>query len=314
MIKDNQKYFNRLQVVLDGLMIILSYLLAWFLMLRSVEGKEIGVLPPEFYMMVLVVLVPFFLLLYYACNLYTPKRVQGRRLEGSNIVKANIIGGLTLMAAYFFLQLPNVSRLQIGLFLLLNVIFLFVERNVVRIILMRFRKSGLNLKHIILVGYSRAAEEYIDRIVQNPQWGYKVMGILDDRVVAGTEYRGIGVLGTIGSLSALLEVNHPDEIAITLGLSEYYKLERIVAMCEKAGVPCQMYTNRADMPGGATLGSIANTKVSVNTVDIGLAQLAMHSAFETAGDCDTEYMVKALKKFFSARIKCEGGEFEVSFG
>ena len=217
-------------------MIILSYLLAWFLMLRSVEGKEIGVLPPEFSMMVLVVLVPFFLLLYYACNLYTPKRVQGRRLEGSNIVKANIIGGLTLMAAYFFLQLPNVSRLQIGLFLLLNVIFLFVERNVVRIILMRFRKSGLNLKHIILVGYSRAAEEYIDRIVQNPQWGYKVMGILDDRVVAGTEYRGIGVLGTIGSLSALLEVNHPDEIAITLGLSEYYKLERIVAMCEKAGV------------------------------------------------------------------------------
>ena len=217
-------------------MIILSYLLAWFLMLRSVEGKEIGVLPPEFYMMVLVVLVPFFLLLYYACNLYTPKRVQGRRLEGSNIVKANIIGGLTLMAAYFFLQLPNVSRLQIGLFLLLNVIFLFVERNVVRIILMRFRKSGLNLKHIILVGYSRAAEEYIDRIVQNPQWGYKVMGILDDRVVAGTEYRGIGVLGTIGSLSALLEVNHPDEIALTLGLSEYYKLERIVAMCEKAGV------------------------------------------------------------------------------
>ena len=217
-------------------MIILSYLLAWFLMLRSVEGKEIGVLPPEFYRMFLDVLVPFFLMLYYACNLYTPKRVQGRRLEGSNIVKANIIGGLTLMAAYFFLQLPNVSRLQIGLFLLLNVIFLFVERNVVRIILMRFRKSGLNLKHIVLVGYSRAAEEYIDRIVQNPQWGYKVMGILDDRVVAGTEYRGIGVLGTIGSLSALLEVNHPDEIAITLGLSEYYKLERIVAMCEKAGV------------------------------------------------------------------------------
>ena len=156
--------------------------------------EEIGVLPPEFYMMVLVVLVPFFCC-YYACNLYTPKRVQGRRLEGSNIVKANIIGGLTLMAAYFFLQLPNVSRLQIGLFLLLNVIFLFVERNVVRIILMRFRKSGLNLKHIILVGYSRAAEEYIDRIVQNPQWGYKVMGILDDRVVAVQSTGASGCLG-----------------------------------------------------------------------------------------------------------------------
>ncbi len=108
-------------------------------------------------------------------------------------------------------------------------------------------------------------------------------------------------------------------IVIKYNANQHYTTDAVSAgifrlVCEKAGVPCQMYANRADMPGGATLGSIANTKVSVNTVDIGLAQLAMHSAFETAGDCDTEYMVKALKKFFSARIKCEGGEFEVSFG
>lgn len=236
MIKDNQKYFNRLQVVLDGLMVVISYLIAWYAMLHSVKDKEIGVLPPEFYMMVLVLLVPFFLLLYYACNLYTPKRVQGRRLEGSNIVKANVIGGMTLMTAYFVLHLPDVSRLQISLFLGLNVVLTFTERNVVRIILMRMRKSGLNQKHIILVGYSRVAEEYIDRITQNPQWGYRVMGILDDTVPAGTLYQKAEVLGTTDGLSVLLEHSHPDEIAITLGLSEYDKLERIVATCEKFGV------------------------------------------------------------------------------
>ncbi len=236
LIRDNQKYFNRLQVVLDGLVIVVSYLAAWFFMLRNVRERQIGVLPPEFYMMVLVVLVPFFLLLYYACNLYTPKRVQGRRLEGSNILKANVIGGMTLMAAYFVLSLPNVSRLQIAMFLSLNVILTFIERNIVRIVLMKMRSIGLNQKHIILVGYSRAAEEYIDRITQNPQWGYKVMGILDDNVPGGTLYRNIEVLGETGSLSSLLQDNHPDEIAITLGLPEYYKLERIVAMCEKAGV------------------------------------------------------------------------------
>ena len=175
MIKDNQKHFNRLQVALDGLVTIVSYLISWYAMLRSVEGKAIGVLPPEFYMMVLVILVPFFLLLNYACGLYTPKRVQGRRLEGSNIVKANVIGGLGMMAAYFMLRLPDVSRLQIGLFLVLNVVLTFVERNIVRMTLMNMRRMGLNLKHILLVGYSRAAEEYIDRITQNPQWGYNVM-------------------------------------------------------------------------------------------------------------------------------------------
>jgi aspartyl aminopeptidase len=77
------------------------------------------------------------------------------------------------------------------------------------------------------------------------------------------------------------------------------------------GVPVQYYANRADMPGGSTLGNIANTQVSLNTVDIGLAQLAMHSSFETAGKDDTAYMVKALTAFYSKGITAtaEGYEF-----
>ena len=77
-------------------------------------------------------------------------------------------------------------------------------------------------------------------------------------------------------------------------------------ICERAGVPIQRYANRADMPGGSTLGNIANTQVSLNTVDIGLPQLAMHSAFETAGARDTEMMVRALTGFFGSAIAAEG--------
>jgi len=73
-------------------------------------------------------------------------------------------------------------------------------------------------------------------------------------------------------------------------------------VCERAGVPYQLYCNRADMAGGSTLGNIANTQVSLNTVDIGLAQLAMHSSFETAGARDTEYMVKALTELYSMTL------------
>ncbi len=236
MIKDNQKYFTRLQLILDAGVIILSYLVAWYVMMASIDSREVGVLPPEIYMLVLVVIVPFFLLLYYACNLYTPMRMQGRRLEGGNILKANIIGGLSAMAVLYLLHQMDASRMLLILFLLLNITLTFVERNIVRIVLMNARRIGLNQKHIILVGYSRAAEEYIDRIVQNPQWGYRVMGILDDNVAPGTLYQNVEVLGFIESLSYILEGNRPDEIAITLGLEEYDKLERIVAMCEKSGV------------------------------------------------------------------------------
>ena len=75
-----------------------------------------------------------------------------------------------------------------------------------------------------------------------------------------------------------------------------------VELCKKAGVPTQRFTNRADLPGGSTLGNISTAHVSVDSVDIGLAQLAMHSAYETAGARDTEYLIRAAECFYAARL------------
>lgn len=69
-------------------------------------------------------------------------------------------------------------------------------------------------------------------------------------------------------------------------------------ICKKAEVPCQKYANRSDIAGGSTLGNISAAHISVDTVDIGLAQLAMHSAYETAGAKDIQYLVRALEVFF----------------
>ncbi len=74
-------------------------------------------------------------------------------------------------------------------------------------------------------------------------------------------------------------------------------------ICKEAEVPCQLYANRADMAGGSTLGNISNTQVSLNTVDIGLAQLAMHSSFETAGKADTASLIRALRVFFGKQLE-----------
>jgi len=73
---------------------------------------------------------------------------------------------------------------------------------------------------------------------------------------------------------------------------------RFTMICERAGVPVQHFANRSDQPGGSTLGNISNTHISVETVDIGLAQLAMHSAYETAGTKDLEYLISALTALF----------------
>ena len=74
-------------------------------------------------------------------------------------------------------------------------------------------------------------------------------------------------------------------------------------ICRKAGVPLQFFANRSDMEGGSTLGNIAMSQVSMNAIDIGLPQLAMHSAYETAGVKDCCYMMKAVEAFFNASIR-----------
>ena len=236
MIKENQKHFNRLQVVIDAFVIALSYFLAWVIkfyvpFLNDNEGR----LPFRVYMSALLFIVPGYLILNYAFNMYTPKRMQGRRLELSNIIKANTIGMFLFVGALYLVKQIDFSRHVIFIFYVVNIILETVSRNLIRLGLRQMRSKGYNQKHVLLVGYSRAAEEYIDRILANPQWGYKVRGILDDHIEAGTEYKGIKVLGRIANLMVILPQNHLDEIAITLGLNEYYRLEQIVALCEKSG-------------------------------------------------------------------------------
>ena len=172
MIKDNQRHFNRLHVLMDALVVALSYAFAWWLKFASgILEHEIGVLPFEVYMMALVVIVPGYILLYYAFNLYTPKRVQGRRLELSNVVMANTVGLLLLFAGLFTLQsysdaFQNFSREMFFYFYLTNIVAEESLRLVIRHFLRIIRQKGYNLKQILLVGYSRAAEQYIDRIRQ----------------------------------------------------------------------------------------------------------------------------------------------------
>ncbi len=85
-------------------------------------------------------------------------------------------------------------------------------------------------------------------------------------------------------------------------------------ICDHAEVPYQYFTNRSDIAGGSTLGNIANTKVSMNTVDIGLPQLAMHSPYETTGAKDTYALVRAMREFFSCSIQMKTpGSYEICY-
>lgn len=97
-------------------------------------------------------------------------------------------------------------------------------------------------------------------------------------------------------------------VVIKTNAAQHYTTEGVSAalfgeVCRMAEVPVQQFANRSDQPGGSTLGSISNTKVPMLTVDIGMAQLAMHSAYETAACADCDYLERAMQEFYRIRIR-----------
>ena len=83
-------------------------------------------------------------------------------------------------------------------------------------------------------------------------------------------------------------------------------------ICRRAGIPCQLFSNHSDMASGGTLGNICTSQVSINTIDVGLAQLSMHSCYETAGVKDLDYMIAAMTEYYNSRVELTGsGTYQI---
>lgn len=241
MIKENQKYLNRLLVVLDILSLILSLIISWNIRFKSgwifVEGGYLSIYE---YMLPLILLIPFYLLIYNLNGLYNPQRKRNFIDELVIIVKSNIIGLVLMIFIIYFIKLIDYSRTLIVIFSCISILLTTFERLFIRVILRIIRKNGYNLKHVLLIGYGKLAEELITRLENNKHWGYNIVGIIDDNKKLGYKFKGKEVVGRINELENILNKLFLDEVFITLNLKEYDKLGQIVNICEKSGVRTQI--------------------------------------------------------------------------
>ena len=241
MIKDNQRFLNNLHVLLDVLIICASYALAWLLtIVAPIFPAGHGVLPPQVYFAALIPIVPAYLLLYWAFHLYEPKRTHSKRAELWHICQACAVGLMLLTSILFAFRrsgyFGNFSTRMLVAFSIIDITLTTIERFGIRYILSRLRRKGFNQKHVMLVGFSDASDQFIDACRRNPDWGYHIYGIVDDIAEVGEGYKDVRVVGRISELEHILAQNTIDEIAITLPLAAYAKLDGIVHVCEKSGV------------------------------------------------------------------------------
>lgn len=206
---------------MDAGIIGATYFFSWYLRFKSgLFVQDAGVLPAKTYFSALFLIIPGYLLLYSIFQLYMPRRVKSYRKELMDIIRANGIGFMIFILVLYFIKQEHFSRQMLCIFFFINISLEFASRYLIRTILWKMRKQGLNQKHILMIGESQMAEQYMDRLRENPKWGYQVFAHLKDEE----------------KLERILEGNELDEVVIALRAEDYGKLERIVDVCEKAGV------------------------------------------------------------------------------
>lgn len=210
---------------MDAGIIGATYFFSWYLRFKSgLFVQDAGVLPAKTYFSALFLIIPGYLLLYSIFQLYMPRRVKSYRKELMDIIRVNGIGFMIFILVLYFIKQEHFSRQMLCIFFFINISLEFASRYLIRTILWKMRKQGLNQKHILMIGESQMAEQYMDRLRENPKWGYQVFAHLKDEE----------------KLERILEGNELDEVVIALRAEDYGKLERIVDVCEKAGVHTKM--------------------------------------------------------------------------
>lgn len=210
---------------MDAGIIGAAYFFSWYLRFKSgFFVQDVGVLPAKTYFSALFLIIPGYLLLYSIFQLYMPRRVKSYRKELMDIIRANGIGFMIFILVLYFIKQEHFSRQMLCIFFFINISLEFASRYLIRTILWKMRKQGLNQKHILMIGESQMAEQYMDRLRENPKWGYQVFAHLKDEE----------------KLERILEGNELDEVVIALRAEDYGKLERIVDVCEKAGAHTKM--------------------------------------------------------------------------
>lgn len=234
MIRENQKFLNNIQIIVDMAIIVVSFLLAYYIRFYILNGYKSMSFSDLF--IPILISIPMYLLLYTIFDLYTPKRTKSIYKEIFDIVKVNFVGALILILGLYVFKIVNFSRVTLALFVILNTTITSINRICLRYTLRKYRKKGLNQKHCLIIGATNTSKELINRINKNKHWGYNVVGIIDNHKNKDGYFEDFKVIGNFEDVEYVLDNKHIDIVFITISAEEYIHIGSLLKACERAGV------------------------------------------------------------------------------
>lgn len=235
MIRENQKYLNSLQVLLDILTIYISFLIAYYFRFYILTDGIVSLTLKQSLIMMSLML-PIYLFLYNWFDLYTSRRIKSFTSECMTIIGCNILASLLFIVILYIIKEMHFSRQLLIFFACINPLLTIGYRGTLRFILRRYRKKGYNLKHCLVVGTSSVASSLLDKIHSHSSWGYNVIGCIRTDSRKSDAFCGHRILGDVKDLDEVLADYYLDIIMIATDEQNAKELGSILRSCEKAGV------------------------------------------------------------------------------
>ena len=260
MIRKNQAFLNRVNIILDMLLVILSYILASWIRLDFLDGdsNNMAGISEKTLMLAIAYAIMLFLLLSLL-GFYNTTRMRRLVWKVRTIFFGVTLSTLIATTLFFVFRLSDFSRGVILAFYLLTLFFLIGKYAFMRLVLSRFRGKGFNLKHVVVIGTGPLAQQYRDDVTAQPDLGFHILGFVGNQNQLKDEEKHLGAFDNLDDILTSPEIS---EVVIALDPEEYSRLWKIIPSCERNGIKYSVipfYNNI--IPSNPTIETIGNSKL-----------------------------------------------------
>lgn len=234
MLKEHDFAFRQLFVILDFVIVTVAFFIAYFVRDEMLPLK--GIYPLESYLNLLPVVGFLWIVCLNGVDAYRPLRGRSIYSVFLDIIKAGIAAMIFFAAYAYLLRLYYVSRIFILCVFSVTAIILVAERLLVLWIFRTLRKKGYNYNYMLIIGTGRRAQNFISIIHKHPEWGFRIIGLVDDDLdLVGKKVMGHKILGTLKDIPDILDEKIVDEIIFVIPRAWLSRVEEAISYCEKVG-------------------------------------------------------------------------------
>ncbi len=248
MLREREAAIRQATILLDILVVVFSFFLTFFLRRHLHLFYRVDIIPSmrvvaemtapiRDYFAIMMLIVPAWTLSLYFSGMYRSLRTKSIFEIIWIIIKSAFFTTITFGTLVFLFKLEYVSRIFFIMLLVIGTFFIFLEKAIIFFVMHSVRKRGYNFRKILIVGTGRRAVHFIRKLEDHPEWGFRIVGIVDyEQVNVGKLVSGIEVLASLDKIPKIIQRRAIDEVIFLIPRSQLDKIEEYLYICETHGV------------------------------------------------------------------------------